>query len=62
MDAIRRACADGRVNRAEVVREVRRTNIPSILGGRLRFTPKGDAVDIDWYFFRIRNGKYTYVA
>jgi branched-chain amino acid transport system substrate-binding protein len=62
MDAIRKACADGRVNRAEVVRQVKRTNLPSILGGTLRFTPKGDAAGINWYFFRITSGKYTYVA
>ena len=61
MDSIRRACADGRVNRADVVRQVRQTNIPSILGGRLRFTPRGDAAGVNWYFFRITNGKYAYV-
>ena len=62
MDAIRQACADGKVNRGEVVRQVRTTNIPSILGGRLRFTPRGDAAGVNWYFFRITSGKYTYVV
>ena len=62
MDAIRKACADGRVTRGEVVSQVRRTNMPSILGGTLRFTPKGDAAGVNWYFFRITSGKYTYVA
>jgi branched-chain amino acid transport system substrate-binding protein len=62
MDAIRKACADGRVNRGEVVRQVRTTNMPSILGGKLRFTAKGEPAGVNWYFFRIRNGKYTYVA
>jgi branched-chain amino acid transport system substrate-binding protein len=61
MDAIRQACADGRVNRAEVVRQVRQTNLPSVLGGTLRFTPRGEKVGSSWYFFRITNGKYTYV-
>jgi branched-chain amino acid transport system substrate-binding protein len=62
MDAIRKACADGKVNRGEVVRQVRTTNLPSPLGGRLRFTPKGEAAGVNWYFFRITNGKYKYVA
>jgi branched-chain amino acid transport system substrate-binding protein len=62
MDAIRQACADAKVNRGEVVSQVRRTYLPSILGGTLRFTPKGDAAGVNWYFFRITSGKYTYVA
>ena len=61
MDAIRRACADGRANRADVLRQVRQTRMPSILGGTLRFTPRGEKVGSSWYFFRITNGKYTYV-
>jgi branched-chain amino acid transport system substrate-binding protein len=62
MDAVRKACADGNVNRSQVVRQVRTTNLPSPLGGRLRFTPKGEPAGVNWYFFRITNGKYTYVA
>ena len=63
MDAIRKACADGQVNRGEVVRQVRTTNLPSILSAagfasRRRAMPAG----VNWYFFRITNGKYTYVA
>jgi branched-chain amino acid transport system substrate-binding protein len=61
MDAIRRACTDGRVNRGDVLRQMRQTRMPSILGGTLRFTPRGEKVGSSWYFFRITNGKYTYV-
>ena len=45
MDAVRKACADGHVNRSQVVREVRTTNLPSPLGGRLRFTPQGEPAE-----------------
>lgn len=63
MDAVRRACADGSVTRTEVTRMVRRTNMPSILGGRIRFTSRGDIVDPlpggRFYMFKITNGTYA---
>jgi branched-chain amino acid transport system substrate-binding protein len=63
MDAVRKACADGRVTRSEVTAQVRRTNMRSILGGTLRFTRRGDVIDPlpggKFYMFKITNGRYT---
>jgi ABC-type branched-subunit amino acid transport system substrate-binding protein len=62
MNAIRNACSDGRVNRAEVTRNVRSTNVPSILGGRVRFTTRGDVRGAKFYIFRVTNGNYALVG
>ena len=62
MNAIRTACNDGRVTRSEVTRNVRRTNVPSILGGRVRFTARGDVRGAKFYIFRVTNGNYSLVG
>jgi branched-chain amino acid transport system substrate-binding protein len=60
MTAIRKACANGRASRAEVTRNVRTTNIPSITGGRTRFDRKGDLFGGGKFtVFKITNGKYA---
>ena len=59
MNAIERACGDGNTNRPEVTREVRRTNIPSIFGGRLKFSAKGDPLPTRFVIYKITNGKYA---
>jgi ABC-type branched-subunit amino acid transport system substrate-binding protein len=59
MTAINTACRDAAVTRAEVVANVKRTRIPSILGGQIRFTSKGDIAGAKFYMFKITNGKYT---
>jgi branched-chain amino acid transport system substrate-binding protein len=59
MNAIENACGDGRTNRAEVTREVRRTNIPSIFGGRIKFSAKGDPLPTRFVIYKITNGKYA---
>jgi ABC-type branched-subunit amino acid transport system substrate-binding protein len=33
--------------------------VPSILGGTIRFTPKGDPVGAKFYVFKVTNGKYA---
>lgn len=53
------ACRDGNATRAEVTAAVRKTNIPSILGGNIRFTKKGDTAGAKFYTFKVTNGKYT---
>ena len=58
MNAITRACRDGRATRGEVTREVRRSNVPSILGGTIRFTRRGDVRGAKFYIFRITDGNY----
>jgi branched-chain amino acid transport system substrate-binding protein len=55
--AVTKACADGQVTRAEVTRQTRRTNIPSIFGGRLRFSAKGDPLPTRFVVYRITDGK-----
>ena len=63
MDAVRKACADGRVTRTEVTQQVRRTNMRTILGAQLRFTRRGDVIDPlpggRFYMFKITNGDYA---
>jgi branched-chain amino acid transport system substrate-binding protein len=58
MQATTVACRDGKVSRAEVTREVRRTRTPSILGGTIRFIRRGDIVGPKFFTFKITNGKY----
>ena len=60
--AVTKACADGQVTRAEVTRQTRRTNIPSIFGGRLRFSAKGDPLPTKFVIYRITKGKYSPVG
>jgi branched-chain amino acid transport system substrate-binding protein len=60
--AVTKACADGQVTRAEVTRQTRRTNIPSIFGGRLRFSAKGDPLPTRFVIYRITDGKYSPVG
>jgi branched-chain amino acid transport system substrate-binding protein len=62
MNAIRNACSDGRATRSEVTRNVRTTNVPSILGGRVRFTGRGDVRGAKFYIFRVTNGNYALVG
>ncbi len=63
MNAITKACADGNVTRAEVVRWVRATNVPSIIGDNIRFDAKGDLRGGgEFVIYRITNGKYTPVS
>jgi branched-chain amino acid transport system substrate-binding protein len=60
MAAIERACADGTASRAEVTGFVRRTSMPSILGGSLRFDAKGDIRGGGAFtVFKVTNGKYA---
>ena len=59
MGAINTACRDGSATRAEITANVRKTNIPSILGGQVRFTRNGDVAGAKFYVFKITDGKYT---
>jgi branched-chain amino acid transport system substrate-binding protein len=57
-----RACRDGNVSRAEITNLVRRTNIPSIYGGRLRLSRGGDPLPTKFVIYRITNGTYSPVG
>jgi branched-chain amino acid transport system substrate-binding protein len=59
LSAMNTACSDGAATRAEVTANVKRTRLPSILGGQVRFTAKGDVAGAKFYVFKITNGKYT---
>lgn len=60
--AITKACADGSTTRAEVTQEVRKTNIPSLFGGTVRFSRKGDPLPTRFVIYKITNGKYNPVG
>lgn len=71
INAIRNACAAippratgvAGPRRSEVVLQMRRTLIqPSILGGTLAFTPRGDVRGARFYIFQIRNGRFVTVG
>jgi ABC-type branched-subunit amino acid transport system substrate-binding protein len=59
MRATDAACQDGSATRAEVSANVKKTNIPSILGGTIRFNKTGDVLGSKFYTFKVENGKYT---
>jgi branched-chain amino acid transport system substrate-binding protein len=59
MRAADQACRDGKATRAEITAAVRKTNIPSILGGNVRFSRRGDTVGAKFYTFKVTNGAYT---
>lgn len=55
--AIQKACADGEATRAEVLRKMKLTRIPSIvLGGDLEFTARGDRKDARFSIFKVGAG------
>jgi branched-chain amino acid transport system substrate-binding protein len=62
MTGINRACRDGRATRSEVTSQVRRASVPSILGGQVRFTRRGDVRGAKFYIFRVQNGNYSLVG
>ncbi len=59
MTAIEKACADGTATRAEVVRNVATSNVPSIIGANVRFDKKGDVRGGKFVIYKIANGKYS---
>ena len=56
--AIKKACLNGKATRVEVLANVKRTKMPSILGGTLRFSASGDVRGAKFFVFRITNGTY----
>ena len=60
--ALRAACADGQATRAEVLRQLKRVNIPNtLLGGNLRFNNNNDPRSARFYLFRVVNGKAEFI-
>jgi branched-chain amino acid transport system substrate-binding protein len=62
LTAMNKACSDDKSTRAEVTANVKKTNLPSILGGRLQFTAKGDVKTPKFYIFKVQNGTYSLVG
>jgi ABC-type branched-subunit amino acid transport system substrate-binding protein len=61
MAAIQKACGDGKVSRGEVRAFVRRSNVPSILGGNVKFDSHGDLVGGKFAIYKVTNGTYSKV-
>jgi hypothetical protein len=59
MNAVVRACSDGRVTRGELVPLVQRSRTPSILGGTIRFNTRGDIAGARFSLYKVTNGKYA---
>ena len=59
MTAINTACKDGSVTRAEVLAQVKKTNVPSIIGGTTKFTAKGDVASPKFFVYKITDGRYS---
>jgi branched-chain amino acid transport system substrate-binding protein len=57
-NAIKKACLNSKATRVEVLANVKRTSMPSILGGTLKFTATGDVRGAKFFVFRITNGTY----
>jgi branched-chain amino acid transport system substrate-binding protein len=62
LNAMDAACRDRKITRGEVTKFVRLTNVPSILGGRIRFTARGDVRGAKFYVFKVTNGRYSLVG
>ena len=62
LNAITKACANDQATRAEVTTFVRRTNIPSIFGGTVRFSRSGDPLPTRFVLYKVTNGKYSEVG
>ena len=60
--ALNRACRDGQVTRAEILRSLRTTSLSStLLGGGFRFNRNNDPATARFYIFRVVNGKSQFV-
>jgi branched-chain amino acid transport system substrate-binding protein len=56
--AIKKACANSKATRAEVLANVKKTNMQSITGGKVKFNAVGDVSGAKFFVFRITNGTY----
>jgi branched-chain amino acid transport system substrate-binding protein len=57
--AVKKACANGKASRPEVLANVKRTNMASITGGRIKFNSVGDVAGAQFFVFKITNGNYA---
>jgi branched-chain amino acid transport system substrate-binding protein len=59
--AVTKACADGKISRAEVRADVLKVSLSSSLIGPIQLTAKGD-VSAKFHIFKVINGKYVTIA
>jgi branched-chain amino acid transport system substrate-binding protein len=57
--AVKKGCTNGTLTRTEMVTNVRKTNVASILGGRTKFNRLGDVAGAKFKLFHVVNGKYS---
>lgn len=60
--AVKKACADGKVTRAEVVSNVRTSKTRTLWDTTIHFTKNGDAAPGKSYIFKITNGTYKFLT
>jgi hypothetical protein len=61
--AATKACADGKITRTELRRQIAKAKLPStILGKPMSFTANGDVAGAKFFVFKIAGGKYTTVS
>ena len=62
VEAINRACKDGKVSRVEVRKQIAKTRLKNtLLGIPLRFTANGDVADAEFRIFKVTSGKFALV-
>lgn len=60
--AVTKACADGKISRAEVRTDVLKVSLSSSLIGPIKLTAKGDVAGAKFHIFKVINGKYVTIA
>jgi branched-chain amino acid transport system substrate-binding protein len=60
--AVTKACADGKISRAEVRADVAKVSLTSSLIGPIKLTAKGDVAGAKFHIFKVVNGKYITIA
>jgi branched-chain amino acid transport system substrate-binding protein len=61
--AVTKACADGKISRAEVRKDFAKVSLPNtVLGTPMKFTANGDVAGAKFHIFKIENGKYVTIA
>lgn len=60
--AVTKACADGKISRAEVRADVQKVSLRSSLIGPVKLTANGDVAGAKFHIFKVINGKYVTIA
>jgi branched-chain amino acid transport system substrate-binding protein len=60
--AVTKACADGKISRAEVRADIFKVSLTSSLIGPIKLTAKGDVAGAAFHIFKVIGGKYVTIA